>query len=67
MTTIAAGTMYVGRRSASTPRAAAGSAVPVTYPTSRLSPGRSSRTITTAWVTPASPASAAWISPSSMR
>ena len=57
--TTAAGTMYAGSRSASTARAAAGSAVPVTYPTSRLSPGRSSRAITTACSTPSSPASAA--------
>src|SRR5246127_691149 len=66
-TTTAAGTIYGGNRSASHARAVAGSAVPVTYPTRRLSPGRSSRTITTACSTPATAASAACTSPSSMR
>src|SRR5208283_5571795 len=36
-------------------------------PTRRLSPGRSSRAITTACPTPSSPARAAWTSPNSMR
>ena len=67
MTTTAAGTMYAGNRSASAVRTAAGSAVPVTYPTRRLSPGRSSRAITTACSTPSNPANAACTSPSSMR
>ena len=66
-TTTAAGTIYIGSRSASAARTPAGSAVPVTYPTSRLSPGRSSRAITTACSTPSSPANAACTSPSSMR
>src|SRR5215469_9606262 len=48
-------------------RTPAGSAVPVTYPTSRLSPGRSSRAITTACWTPSSPANTACTSPGSMR
>ncbi|OBK45120.1 hypothetical protein A5655_12440 [Mycobacterium sp. 1081908.1] len=67
ITTTAAGTMYAGNRSASAARAAAGSADPVTYPTRRLSPGRSSRASTTACSTPSRSASAAWTSPSSMR
>ncbi|SKS63783.1 Uncharacterised protein [Mycobacteroides abscessus subsp. abscessus] len=37
------------------------------YPTRRLSPGRSSRAITAACSTPSTSASAAWISPNSMR
>src|ERR1700758_5409399 len=67
ITTTAAGIMYSGSRWASAARTPAGSAVPVTYPTSRLSPGRSSRAITTACSTPSQPANAARTSPSSMR
>src|SRR5277367_2295031 len=59
--------MYAGSRAASAARSAAGSAVPVTYPTRRLSAGWSSRAITTACATPSSPANAVWTSPSSMR
>src|ERR1700758_5161236 len=67
ITTTAAGIMYSGSRWASAARTPAGSAVPVTYPTRRLSPGRSSRAITTACSTPSNPANAARTSPSSMR
>src|ERR1700758_3556606 len=67
-TTITAdGTIYAGKRSANAARISAESAPPVTYPTRRLSPGRSSRAITTACSTPSSPANTAWTSPGSMR
>src|ERR1700758_2302568 len=67
-TTITAdGTIYAGKRSANAARISAESAPPVTYPTNRLSPGRSSRAITTACSTPSTPANAAHTSPSSMR
>src|SRR6201993_1738155 len=66
-TTTAAGTIWAGSRWASALRTPTGSAVPVTYPTKRLSPGRSSRAITTARSTPSSPANTARTSPSSMR
>ena len=59
--------MYDGNRSPSAARTVAGSTSPVTYPTRRLSPGRSSRAITTACSTPYNSLSAAWISPNSMR
>src|SRR5882757_1322559 len=66
-TTTAAGTMCAGNRSASWARIAAGSAIPVTYPTRRWPPAPSSRAITTACSTPSRPASAAWTSPGSTR
>ena len=68
--------MYSGSRAAACSRtraastaSSAPSAPPAgtTYPTSRLSPGVSSRTVTAAWATPGQAASTASTSPGSIR
>ena len=77
-TTTADGTMYSGSRPAAYSRTDAASPAPscpaspcpaagTTYPVSRLSPGASSRTITTACATPGCAASTASTSPGSTR